>query len=193
MAECGSSIADIEKTCGGNAPGLKTTIYIGFKGHVASIPSPGAGTHIISGDIMMEEDRGMYAWSISKGGNSYESNPEGEDESVENEITIKAFINKLEADKTYILNDVHGGEFILLVPDRNGKMRLIGDLEEGATVRVKEQTNDKNGYDLTISWPTNHLPYYYEGDIPILNIVSQSLVDDFGNELIDDFDNTLIN
>jgi hypothetical protein len=193
MAECGSSIAEIEKTCGGNAPGLKTTIYIGWKNYVANIPAPNNGTLIITEDIEMEEDRGMYAWEISKGGNNYESNPEGEDENVENEVVIKAFMNKLEEEKSYIMNAVHGGEYILLIPDKNGKMRLIGDLEEGCTIRVKEQTNDKNGYDLTITWPTNHLPYYYDGAIPILNIVSQTLVDDLGNTLIDDFDNTLIN
>jgi hypothetical protein len=74
-------------------------------------------------------------------------------------------MNKLEDAKSYILDQAHGGEYIVLAPDRNGQLRIIGDLEEGCTIRTKEQTNDKNGYDLTIEWESVHLPYYYTGTI----------------------------
>jgi hypothetical protein len=174
MAECGASLAAIEKTCGGNSPGLKTYLYIAHKSEVTAIPDPDTGTLTVSGDMTMRAaDAGppevlagtFKRWEISKGGSSYESNPEGEDENVNNVVTVKAFMNKLEDAKSYILDQAHGGEYIVLAPDRNGQLRIIGDLEEGCTIRTKEQTNDKNGYDLTIEWESVHLPYYYTGTI----------------------------
>jgi len=175
MADCCVSLADIAKECGGgNSPGLKQKVYVACVDEITTIPAPGAGTHEISTDLVMRAyDAGppevlagtFKEFNISRGNSSMGSEPQGEDENVSNLVTINFLISKQAANKAYILNGMHGGEFIFLVPDRNGNMRLVGELDDGCNVRVTEQTNDVNGYNVEVTWEGNHLPYFYTGAI----------------------------
>jgi hypothetical protein len=79
--------------------------------------------------------------------------------------TMKFFINKQQPGITYILNGSVGGEYIVVPKDRNNQQRLLGELDNGCTIKIKEQTNPKNGYEVTLEWESNYLPYYYTGTI----------------------------
>lgn len=175
MADCCETMDNIARRCGGgNKPGLKKRFHITCVDEITAIPAPGEDTHVISDDINMrdaevgppEVTAGVFrVWNISMRDASYTAEPQGDDENGSWLVTVKAFINKLDEATTYVLNGVNGGDYVALVPDGNGKIRVIGELDNGCTVKTKEQTNDKNGYELTITWETSHLPYFYTGAI----------------------------
>jgi hypothetical protein len=175
MADCCETIDNIAKQCGsGNSPGLKTKAQITCVDQIASIPAPGEGTHVISSNITMRSavtgppaiTAGLFfEWNISKIDSELVSEPDGDGENVSFKHSTKFFINKLQPGITYIMNGMLGGEYIVIVKDRNGNQRLLGELDNGCTIKVKEQTNPKNGYEVTIEWESNYLPYYYTGTI----------------------------
>lgn len=169
LAICVCTVAGIDQFCGGvNAPGLDRMLSITCEDQVSAIAAPGSGTHTISTDITMTEgvspdpDGVFYKWYFSKEDMSYTST---RDENGEWTTEVKIFILQLEATKTYTLNGMTGDNQIAIVKDRNGKQRLIGALGNGCQVSVKEQTNPKNGYEVTITWKSAHAPYYYTGAI----------------------------
>lgn len=175
MADCCTGLATIEKACGGgNTPGLKTKIYVACVDEVATIPAVDASSLIVSTDITMRAaDAGPPAiaagtfkeWSISKINGTWTVEAVGEGENISYNVTVNAFINKISASKSYILNSATGGEFIVIAEDKNGQKRLVGDIDDGCSIKVGEQTNDANGYPVVIEWTVNHLPYFYTGSI----------------------------
>lgn len=172
MADCTCTVATIEQFCGGvNAPGLDRMLSITCEDELLAIPAPGAGTHTISTDITYRApDAGppvivagkFYKWFFSKDNSSWSS--ERDDNGLWN-TEVKIFIPKLQATTTYTLNGMTGENQVALVPDRNGEIRLVGDLGNGAMVKVKETTDPKNGYEVTITWQSAYAPYYYTGAV----------------------------
>jgi hypothetical protein len=183
MAECCVDLGHIEKFCGGvNAPGLDRLLQIACGEHVFSIPN--ATGHRITSDIRLRPavaavaanpsavpptaavaavTKGvMYQWNFAKEEQSFES---VQDDNGLWKTTVKIFIPKLEAEKSNVLNNSTGDDKITIVKDRNGKSRLIGSLTEGCSIKVKEQTNPKNGYVVEILWESAHSPYFFEGTI----------------------------
>ena len=176
MADCFAGLDSIEKFCGGgNAPGLKTTIWIAGKVEITAIPAADVDTSVVSTDFTMRvEDAvgppvvaaGVFKTiAISKINGSWKVEPVGEGENISYKVTIEAFVNKISSAASYSLNATTGGEFIVLAQDKNGEKRIVGDLDEGASIKVGEQTNDANGYPITIEWDTPNLPLFYEGTI----------------------------
>jgi len=173
MSDCAANLSSIAKECGGgNSPGLKTTLYIAAKEEITTIPAATSG--VISSDLTMraydagppEVQAGVFKTiAISKINGSWTVEPVGEGENISYRVTINAFVNKISSDKSFSLNSTTGGEFIVIAQDRNAQKRLVGDLDEGCTIKVGEQTNDANGYPITIEWDTPNLPYFYTGTI----------------------------
>lgn len=159
---CVSSVAEIEQFCGGvNASGLDRQLYITGQDKVSTIAA--ATAHVISTDITYPVGGKFYKWGFAKKDASYES--ERDPESGLWKTTVKIFILKLEAAKTYILNAQTGENLIAIVPDRNGAQRLIGSLTNGCMVTVKEVTTPTNGYEVQILWESAYAPYFYTGAI----------------------------
>jgi hypothetical protein len=145
---CNSNVDTIEEYCGGpNAPQLKRALFITTLAKVSSIPA--AAEHLVSGDIEMVATMLFYKWNFSKEESSFES---VQDENGMWNTTVKIFIEKMEAAESNVLNGMNGDNY-------------LGELDNGCTVRVKEQTNPKNGYEVTITWQSAHSPYFYTGDI----------------------------
>lgn len=175
MSDCCAGLATIEKECGGgNRPGLKNFFYIACIDEVVTIPAPDANTHLVSTDIAMRAaDAGPPAitagtfkkFAISKINSNLTVEPVGEGENISYKCTMSCFINKITSGKTYILNNTTGGEFIIIAKDANGEQLIIGELENGATVKAGMQTNDANGYPVTIEWDTPIHPYHYTGNV----------------------------
>jgi len=158
---CTSNVAAITAFCGtANAPMLDRKLYITTAAKVDAIAA--ATAHVISTDITMESTMVFYAWSFSKEESSYEST---QDENGMWQTSVKIFIEKLASATTNILVGMNGDNYIAIVVDRNGSKRLVGDINNGCTVRVKEMTTPKNGYEVTITWSSPLAPYFYTGAI----------------------------
>ncbi len=134
-----------------------------------AIPDPGAGTHVVATDITYRAasagppavDAGkFYKWGFAKKDSSFTSE---RDENGLWKTEVKIFVQKLEADKTYVFNGLTGENLVVVVPDKNGNKRLIGSLTNGAMVAVKEVTTPQNGYEITITWESAYAPYFYTG------------------------------
>lgn len=158
MADCCANLNHIAQHCGGNSPGLATTIYVACKDDITSI---GEATNNVVSTITGD----FFSWSISKFDQSYTGEPEGDDDSLSFNHEVSVFIPRMNPAKTDVLNSILGGEMIVIFTDRNGETYILGDLDEGATIRSAPQTNDKNGYVVTISWTTNRMLYNYDGTI----------------------------
>lgn len=171
---CVCTVAEIEQFCGGvNAPGLDRVLHMTCEDQVDAIPDLDTGTHTISEDMEMRAavvgppavDAGVfYPWYFSKEDMSYTST---RDENGEWTTEVKIFMLQLNSEKTFVLNGMTGDNGIAIVKDRNGQPRLIGAIGNGCSISVKEQTNPKNGYEVTINWKSAHAPYYYTGAITV--------------------------
>lgn len=161
---CASNVAAIEEYCGAtNAPKLKRALHITTLAKVDTIAS--ATAHAISTDITMESGQVFYKWNFSQEDSSFES---VQDESTGMwNTTVKIFIEKMQAATSNVLNGMNGDNYLAEVVDRNGLRRLVGEIDNGCRVRVKEQTNPKNGYEVTITWESSHSPYFYTGAIAV--------------------------
>lgn len=172
MANCACTVATIDIFCGGiNAPGLDRMLSITCEDELLAIPAPAANTHKITADITYRAAvtgppavaaGKFYRWYFSKENSSFTSE---RDENGLWNTEVKIFIPKLQDTTTYTLNGLTGENQVSVVPDRNGKARLVGALGNGAMVKVKETTDPKNGYEVTITWQSAHSPYFYEGDL----------------------------
>lgn len=169
MDECLCTIDAIAAFCGGvNAPGLDRELAITCEDQIAAIPAPGADTHLISTNITYRAAAApivagkFFKWGFAKEGGSWSSE---RDENGLWNTEVKIFIQKLEAGKTYVFNGLTGDNLICIVPDRNGEKRLVGTKSNGASVSVKETTDPKNGYEVSIKWQSAYAPYFYTGTI----------------------------
>jgi hypothetical protein len=172
---CECTVATIAAFCGGvNASGLDRELSITCQDELLAIPAPASGTHSITTAITYraaDPDADpdpilagkFYKWAFAKKDSSYES--ERDPETGLWKTQVKIFIQKLESEKTYTFNGLTGENLVCLVKDRNGKLRLIGSLTNGAMVNVKEVTNPQNGYEVTILWESEHAPYFYTSTI----------------------------
>lgn len=178
MSVCCIDLGNIQKFCGGvNAPGLDRQLTIMCGEDVTNIPN--ASGHKITGNIglraavpadatatppVVAVPKGnAYTWNFAKEDQEFISE---QDDNGLWKTTAKIFIPKMDAEKSNVLNNSTGDDKIILVKDRNGKVRLIGSSSEGCSVKVKEQTNPKNGYAVEIHWESSHSPYFYEGAQP---------------------------
>lgn len=163
--DCECTIAAIAAFCGGvNAPGLDRELAITCEDQIATIPAPGADTHVISTNISMTSSPAgvFFKWGFAKESGEWTSE---RDENGLWNTEVKIFIQKLEAEKTYVFNGLTGDNLICVVPDRNGEKRLVGSKTNGASVSVKEVTNPRNGYEVSIKWQSAYAPYFYTGTI----------------------------
>jgi hypothetical protein len=179
------SITKCIDNAGGNAAGMVITLDIASKSVITSIPEPGAGSSIITDNIVMVEDTrtaaevsasspadpipGVFSeFEFSEIGLAYSGAEEGEAEDGNLVHTVTGIITKMNPLKSYILEGTRGGlEHIVRFIDRNGNKWLIGDNNEGAKITVVPQTNDRNGYTLTITWRSSRLLYAYTGAIAL--------------------------
>jgi hypothetical protein len=148
---------------------MKGFLYIALKADLATIPAPAVGTHAITADITMEATKTFFKWDISKvkSKNPWAVVHEGDSDASSDVTTFQCVIAGTDKLKSFILGGNPACEYIVIVEDKNGKRRLVGDLTEGCTVKVGETINDTaNQYDVEIMWDAANKPYFYEGLIP---------------------------
>lgn len=169
---CTCTIGTIEQFCGGvNAPGLDRMLSWTCEDELLAIPAATADTHNVATDITYRAaatgppavTAGKFRkFYIAKEDMSYSSE---RDENGMHKTEVKMFVPKLEAEKSYILNGATGDNQVWIVPDKNGKKRIVGAIGNGASLKYKAQTNPKNGYEVTVMWESAHEPYFYAGAI----------------------------
>lgn len=169
MPDCCAALADIARHCGENAKGLKRRVYVACVDHITSIPAPTSGV-LVDTDIVMADNGGtpytFTTFNIGKTNQAFEAEPAGDADGTTLEYRPTFFIPKMDAAKSGILNGTMNGEYILIMEDKNGERYILGDLEDGAVIKVKPQT-DPNGYLISVEWDSAHLAYHYTGVIPV--------------------------
>lgn len=167
IGTCVENLANIQTACAGGRQTAKDVIkaYVARTEDITAIPS--ATSHIISGDITFETGEHFYQIDIDKVGSSYNFASQGEGQSKEYLNTAVIFIAGVKADVNNAINDLIRGESTWLIQDKNGNTFLIGELNSGADVAIVAQ-NDRNGYTLTITWSSSHMPYQYTGAITLV-------------------------
>lgn len=154
--------------CGANAKNIKPRVWLANPNEIDSIPAATAG--VISTDIVMKTNTPAFVfavWNISPVDPGFTGESSGDLDGIEIPISLSVFIPAMEGAKSDKINQVNGGEYVVIVEDKNGKKWILGELNDGAFIRAGVQTNDKNGYPITIEWTTARLPYEYTGVIPV--------------------------
>jgi len=164
-----STLAAIARACGaGNAKGLKGNVYVANKEDITTIPAAGAGTHVVSTNLTMASLKVFFTWAISKIDHDLQIVSEGDQDANSFKTTLTFLIPKVSAANTYIVGlSATGCEFVVITEDANGNKRIIGDLINGATLKVNEKVKDKNGYEVTFEWESALPPLFYTGTIAV--------------------------
>lgn len=165
---CCENLAAVLSACAANrgtAKGLKGELFLACIEDVTSVPS--ATAHAISGDIVMEDGKLFYSIRYDKVGSSMRSEAQGEGQSKYYLNTATIFIPGLASSLSNIFSPTIRGEYMCIIPDKNNNKRLVGAVGDGAYIAVVEQTDDRNGMILTITWESSELPYYYNGAITL--------------------------
>jgi hypothetical protein len=158
-----------------NAAGLNRTLWATCDDELLAIPAPAANTHKVTAPITYRVANGtavppvtagkFYAWKFSSEDQEYSC--EQDEASGLWKTEVKIFIEKIKAEKTQVLKGMGGENKIIVFQDKNGAKRIVGDLENGAKMKVREQSNPKNGYVVTIMWTSAEPPLHYESTITV--------------------------
>lgn len=158
---CQCNLAEIEKECGRNAPGLKTTLYLGCVDDLATIGA--AVAHEVS-TITMVATKVLFPFAIIRKDNDLKSDPQ-DDGGFNTEL--KGFISKQAAVKADVLTQLATDEnYVVIAVDQNGEQHILGALDHPVKVRAAAATTPKNGYNVTVTWEGHSdLPYFFTGAI----------------------------
>lgn len=161
LMACTCNLAKIDKECGRNAPGLKTTVYLACADDITSIGA--ASSHVVS-TITEVTDQGFFPIAIIRKDNDLKSTPQ-EDGGYNTEL--KGFVSKQSAAKANILTQLATDEnYIAIAVDQNGVQHILGSLDHPIKARAEAVTTPKNGYNVTLLWEGHaDLPYVYSGTI----------------------------
>lgn len=162
VGTCTCNLDDIDKECGRNAPGIKTTLRVACADDITSI---GAATNHVVSTITPVIDKGFFTFNIIRKDNDLKSTP-GEDGGYTTEL--KGFISKQAAAKANILTQLATDENYIVIPtDQNGLKHILGAIDHPVKMRAEAVTTPKNGYNVTVTWEGHaDLPYIFSGTIP---------------------------
>ncbi len=172
---CEETMDNVKKHCGSNAPNLKQRVYATSAPEVDTIPNPTANSksNSITTDIIMRQEDAaatppvaaglFYDWKVAKANSSYKS---VKDDNGMWNTEVKFFIPRITGPKSYILTNTGEDNHIVIAPDKNGVLHLVGETDNPADIKVEETTTPKNGYNVTVTHSGSHAPYKYEGVIP---------------------------
>lgn len=160
---CECNLANIDKECGRNAPGLKTILHIACGDDLTSI---GAATNHAVSTITPVTDKGFFKINIIRKDNDLKTTP-NDDGGYNTEL--KGFISKKSAAKANVLTNLSTDEnYVVIAEDQNSYKEILGAKDHPVKVKVEAVTVPKNGYNLTVLWEGHaDLPYQFTGTIPL--------------------------
>lgn len=173
---CDPVIGSIEKTCGKTyIKGLKQRIFITTLPEVTAIPDPTTDTLDIDTAVTFRSavvgppaiaEGQWWNWDISTVKGTWKVEPQGDEDNPTFKVTVEVFIYGINSDRSYIINQTLGHQFLAVIGDNESNNRLVGELGRGALLKIGEEITDSNGYKGTIEWEVGHLPYFYNAALP---------------------------
>ena len=150
MAKCTknpSIYADLEKCPGQKKlPGIRDWVFTTSKRDILSYPAVSEAPADLKeaaqakGDFVLAADKYFYKIGIVKNNGKIEVENQGTD-------GAKTFLNKVtmaipgtEEEATGLINQMNNDEMVFLVPQRNGKYRIIGNEDFDAELSLKQDT-----------------------------------------------------
>lgn len=162
---CCENLATILNACAGSRGTAKDIIkfYIACEDDVATI---GAATAHVVSTITMEDTKVFFQWDIDPVGSSWKVTTQGEGQAKEYLMTAIVKITGVAAAVSNGLDSLIKGNAIGIIHDKNGLKQIIGAVDDGANVSIEAQ-NDPNGYIVTFTYTSGHMPYFFSGTVPL--------------------------
>lgn len=163
---CVKTLDHVTRKCGTKvAVGLDSFIYIAHKDEVTAIAAPTSGTLNVA-TMTFAATKGFFkieiATTLSK--NTFNVTPPEDKDITNHKTTFSLFHAGVDSATSYILGGLAGQDFIALIPDRDGNLRICGNTKTGCTIKAMEDINgDTNGYTITGDWDSAHPPYFFTG------------------------------
>lgn len=161
---CVNTLSTIERACDVTV-GFEGYIYIAQEDEITSIPAAVNGE--VTTDIVMEIAGTFKRIPISRepGKNKLNSDQEGDSDSGAYFSQGEFFVSGGSADRSYMYSGTKGKGFILLIPDLEGNIQIVGSKARPAAVKSNQVNDDQKGYRLVVEHRGKDLPYYYSGTI----------------------------
>jgi len=167
---CCDGLASIAKVCGQHALGIGSTIEIIEACDIQSIPAPGAGTHTITQDIVLEDEKVFFQWRLGETQAEFNATSIGSkgNQTFRNVLTVFLPLSRDLIDKQ--INAIINGEFVIRWGDRNGAKRLLGNENSPAMIAeggiVELINTEQNGVTVTFE-NIGATPFFYTGAAPL--------------------------
>lgn len=151
--------------------GLKPEIYIVSINDVTTIPAPNTN-HTIATAITLAAGKSWGVWQGDQKSFKLEINSVGENGSKAFRHTLELHRSGFDEQFEKELSDNINGNFLILVPDKSGRMRLLGTIDDGAyftsdgvVSTTGMSIEEKNGNTLKFEWDAPHKAYFYTSTV----------------------------
>lgn len=150
-------------------PGMRKTAYFIQKGKIVTWPAAVKG--VITESFVLAADAYWHELDMIPKRSSLKSTPQGEWPSRSYDVTAVTFIPDDGPDTEDFCNMALNEELVLLMPRKDGTLRLIGCEEEIIEVSAEgdagAESTDVMGE--TVTWQTTlaHKPYIYNGEVAL--------------------------
>lgn len=170
LGACVSVVGIRSSTCGANTGGT-TKLYVIAYEDVESIPAVGADGVTITGDIVPKAGKTFVEWEFAQDTGEIKFKASGDIGSQAYEVTKELYIPTYTPAIGAVLNSALNRRFIIIFEDGNGQMAVGGDMRRPMTLEQDygsgKKFNDKNGTALVFKCGSSHIPYFYEGAVPL--------------------------
>ncbi len=176
---------DIDKTLpgGGNLGGIAQFIYFGLWRDVQTWPSPSQSSTTdfgddfnLSTDIAMKPGKRMYSLYTTEDAAKLDIATIGEEGGKGFQLTLNVYSPGLSTKLMGFINGVKNEDLVLVAPDNNGQMYILGDALRSAKFSTSEgsgtgtTTEGRRGIGLTFTFTSPHL-YQYTGSVPLTTTI----------------------
>ncbi|TPE43968.1 hypothetical protein [Pontibacter mangrovi] len=174
------SFASIKNKCGAN-PGGTSELYIINKVDVDETqwPELGADGVTYAGPIVPKAGKGFAKWDFAQDTGDFGFTLSGDPGSQSFEHTVGVYIPRFNPEISKVYKDLPNAEIIAVKIDANGQKIVFGDLQRPLTPKLDYKSgkkfNEKNGAEFGLTVGNNHPPYFYSGDIPVVDVVAPAV------------------
>lgn len=169
------SVAAIKRTRGANPGGL-VEFYIIDKDDLLDLPAPADGKVTITAAITAKPGKGFTKWEFAQDTGDFNFKLSGDPGSQSFEHTVGIYIPRFTPEIAEEYNKLPNGEYVIIKVDANGNQIVNGDLVRpmipNLDYKSGKKFNDKNGAEVGFAAGNGHVPYFYTGEIPVLNVIA---------------------
>jgi len=91
----------------------------------------------------------FLTWTATRPSVKFTVTPSGEDDAVSFDVAVEFFIPGITKEKSKQISEACNYPMTLIMEDRNGNFRRIGTKYDGVSLRMTEETENRNGYLVT--------------------------------------------